>query len=534
MSCRRSWFGALVLLLALVANPGTALAQPGASVAPVYPVQAYPPAPAAQGAPGGDDSSSSLFSCCDLTPCCPACCDLIGNVPTFFSGFVARPRMACFNIPGTPGTPPVPHVLSLTALNLDQANIGPGGTPPATVSFNNNPSSFTGPGGPYNVFSASTGARIGTTSNYNMVENTELTGLVRAKFPTATFRDGLGTLGIFGAASGDVVFDYLFTTGQFIPGTPGQMICVNLPDPSGGGLVGRNNFFDNGSPIPQDRVYFTYNHIGNYTGLGNGFDINRYVVGAEKAFLNGLFSVECRLPFAGTANSDQVAGQNLSVDQVQLGNLGLAGKIALYRTASFLVSAGLGVSLPTASDSRMFLNGKPVIEIQNHAVLLQPMLGAVWAPSSSLYTQVGLQFDIDPSGNPVQVLSTTNNLYRAGVLRDQTYAFLTAAAGYWVYQSNDSWLSRVALQGELHYDSSFGSQNTVQDANVNISYLNSRVNALSITGGVVCQMGNLANLAVGLTFPIGGERLSDWNLAAQVNLRFGGVVRTDSDNWDED
>ncbi len=442
--------------------------------------------------------------------------------------------MACYNTPGTPGTPPVPHVLTLTALNLDQANSGPAGTPPATASFNNNPSPFTGPGGPYNVFSPSTGARIGTTSNYSMVENTELTGLVRAKFPTATFRDGLGTLGIFGSASGNVIFDYLYTTGQFTPGTPGQMICVNLPDPSGGGLVGRNNFFDNGSPIPQDRVYFTYNHIGNYTALGSGFDVNRYVFGAEKTFFNGLFSVECRLPFAGTANSDQVAGQSLSVDQVELGNLGLACKVVLYRNASFLVSAGLGVSLPTASDSRMFLNGKPVIDIQNRAVLLEPLAGVVWAPSSSLYTQVGVQFDLDPSGNPVQVLSTTGNLYRAGVIRDQTYAFLTAAVGYWVYESQDSWLTRVALQGELHYDSSFGSQGSVQDTNVNISYLNNHVNALYATGGVVCRLARFADLAVGLSLPIGGERLSDWNLTAQVNLRYGPAVRADVGAWEDD
>src|SRR5262249_17318931 len=216
-------------------------------------------------------------------------------------------------------------------------------------------------GGPYNISSNVTGT-VTAFPKAILDQNSELTGLIDAKFPGATFVDGTGDV-----ETADVLFNYLFTTGRIIPG---QVICVNLPNPSGGGAVGRNKFFDDGSPVPQDRVYFLYNRVDGFQGLGTGFDINRYVLGVEKTFWDGLFSVEVRVPFAGTANSDQVAGQELSVDHAEFGNLGLAFKAALYRTPHFLVSAGLGLSFPTCDDSRMLLNGQPVSNIRTEAVLL--------------------------------------------------------------------------------------------------------------------------------------------------------------------
>jgi len=317
-------------------------------------------------------------------------------------------------------------------------------------------------------------------------------------------------------------YNYLLRTGQV---TPGAGVCVDLANPSGGGLVGHNNFFDNGSPVPHDRVYFFYNHIGDFQGLGAAFDINRYVFGVEKAFCDNLFSVELRVPFAGTADSNQIAGQGLSVDHAEFGNLGLALKAAVCRTSDFLVSVGLGLSFPTADDSHMFLNGLSVIAIQNHAVLLEPLLGIAWAPCNRLYAQLGLQFELDPSGNPVRALTIDGTPYRAGTLRDQDYAFLSGALGYWVYQNSNSWLSGVALQGELHYDASFGSQHSVQDGNVMISDLSSHIDVLNGTAGVICNFGQRAGLSLGVSFPLTGERLYDWNLIAQLNYRSGGGQR---------
>jgi hypothetical protein len=513
----------LGLALGLLNQPGSAQAQQGATAAPPNPNDAAALVPGTIKPDNWSEAPSQIFAGCEQTPSCPVCCNPLYNIPAFLGDFFARGSQACFRLPPTitpPTTTVTTSTLTFTGTAGDDAfeSTNPG----APVTFfppftSNGTQGLSGPGGPYIITSNVTGT-LTVFPNVNLNENTELTGLIHAKFPGATFSNGTGTLQTDG-----VLFNYLLTMTTTTPGMviPGAVVCVNLPNPSGGGLVGRNKFFDDGSPVPQDRVYLFYNHVGGFQGLGTGFDINRYVFGVEKAFWDGLFSFEVRVPFAGTANSDQVAGQGLSVDHTEFGNLGLALKAALCRTPHFLVSAGLGLSLPTCDDSRMFLNGQPVIDIQNHAVLLQPLFGAAWAPNDRLYAQLGLQFDFDPSGNPVEVLRTTGSLYRAGVLRDQHYAFLSGAAGYWVYQNNAAWLRGVALQGELHYDSSFGPQHMVQDGNVLVADLSSQTDVLNGTAGVIANVGDRGSLGLGVSFPLTGNRVYDWNLIAQLTYRFG-------------
>jgi hypothetical protein len=519
---RKKGFGTFFLLVALglVNQPGSAQAQQGAANAPPSSNDASW-VPVALKPDNWTEAPSQIYAGCEQTPHCAVCCDPVYNIPDFLGDFFARGLQACRIIP--PVNTLTTQTLTFTGTASDTSGqipaiagrvriaiVGTFFAPFSSGGGSNN--GIGGPGGPYNISSNVTGT-FTVPTNVTLNQNTELTGLIDAKFPGAAFENGTGNLN-----TGDVLFNYLFTTGRVIPGA---VICVNLPDPSNGGAVGRNKFFDDGSPIPQDRVYFLYNHVSDFRGLGTGFDINRYVVGVEKTFLDGLISVEVRVPFAGTANSDQVTGQGLSVDNGEFGNLGLAFKAALYRTPHFLVSAGLGLSFPTCDDSRMILNGQPVIDIQNEAVLLQPLFGAAWAPNDRMYAQLGLQLDFDPSGNPVQTLTQTGAPYRAGTLRDQHYAFLSGAAGYWLYKNDASWLTGVALQGELHYDKSFGPHHVVQDGNVVVGDLNSEIDVLNGTAGVIANVGKRGSFALGASFPLTGNHVYDWNLIAQLTYRFG-------------
>jgi hypothetical protein len=436
-------------------------------------------------------------------PIAPAWCDPVSRVPNFFGSFVGRGARACRN--------------TFTSQTLTFTGGGEGVVIGNTIRigptfFGYDPPTVSGPGGPYTLTTDVTGTGANPTFVAN--ENAELTALVRGNFPGASFVNGTITFRAPGDFDFyDFLFNYLFTTGQ--------NICVNLPNPAGGGLVGRNRYFDNGSPQPRDRVYFFYNHVGNFQGLGTPFDINRYVLGIEKTFLQGDFSIEVRIPFAGTANSDQVGGQALAVDQAEFGNLGLVLKGVAYRSPTFLASVGFGVSLPTADDSRLFVANTPVVAIQNRTCLLQPMVGFIWAPGERFYSQLGLQFDFDPTGNPVQALNAAGGLSRIGTLRDQAYSFLSGAAGWWVYQNDTRALSGIALQGELHYDRSFGRVDSVQSGPVTVSDLTSRINALTASVGTIFQFGERTNLSVGVSLPLSGERLYDWNLIAQLNYQFG-------------
>jgi hypothetical protein len=241
----------------------------------------------------------------------------------------------------------------------------------------------------------------------------------------------------------------------------------------------------------------------------------------ETTCLGGFGSIEVLVPFAGTANSDQNGGQGLAVDNLEFGNVGLLLKGTLFRNANWVVTAGMGVSIPTADDSRLLFAGQPVIEIRNNAWLLQPILGAVWAPNDRFYVQAGLQFDFDPSGNPVYVREPGDEFIRGGVLTDQTYLYASTAVGYWLYQCDNGLLTGVSLQGELHYDRTLGRRDVVQTGSVLVADMNDNIDVLNATVGANFAFCDRATLALGVSFPVAGERLYDWSLMAQLNMRFG-------------
>lgn len=420
--------------------------------------------------------------------------DPVSVIPNFFGGFVARGTQACF-------TNRTSRLLNFQGSGAE----GFGG--PAHI---NAPVIVTGPGGPYTLNNDITYPNPGVGGPLG--ENGELTPLIRANFPGATFVSGNAVYN--NPSDIDFFYNYLFTSGLDV--------CVNLPNPAGGGLVGRNKYFDNGSPLPHDRVYFFYNHVGNFPGLGTPFDINRYVFGVEKTFFNGLASVEVRIPFAGTASSDQYGGQPLATNQTEFGNVGLVLKGVLFRTPNFVISTGMAVSAPTADDSRLLIGNTPVVTIQNQTWILQPLFGMAYAPNDRFYAQFGAQFDFDPQGNPVRALNGNGGLTRVGTLNDQNYVFLHSAVGYWIWQNVTGGSFRgLALQGELLYDRSIGTRDIVQTGNVTVADLGNNLDVLNATTGVIYRLSNNAVVSFGVSLPLGGTRLYDYNLIAQVNLLFG-------------
>ncbi len=467
---------------------------------------------------------SQPYACVDCQAA-PACCDPVSRVPNFLGDFVARSGGALVNQPsiisgGSNGTASTTTILAFTGRGSDVA----GGLGSNTFYA---PLVFKGPGGPYLITTNVTGTGVPPFPISSILnENAQLTAKVDANFPGATFVSGTGLL----QPPFTLMFDYLQTKAGQTPTppqiVPGLVAAVNLANPSGGGLVGRNNYFDNGSPLPNDRVFFDYNHVGAFNnGLGTQFDINRYVFGVEKTFLNGFGSVEVRVPFAGTANSDQTGGQGLALDNAEFGNVGLLLKGTLFRNANWIVSAGMGVSMPTADDSRILVGGQSVIEIRNDAWLLQPILGAAWAPNDRFYAQAGLQFDFDANGNPVYVRQPGGDLTNRGILTDQTYLYASGAVGYWLYKADSEFLSGVSLQGELHYNRTLGNQDFVQTGSVLVTDLNGNIDVLNATAGVNVVLRDQATLSLGVSFPLAGERLYDWDLMARLNFRFGPVSR---------
>ena len=110
------------------------------------------------------------------------------------------------------------------------------------------------------------------------------------------------------------------------------------------GVEGQRRFAPAARDIGDALRFFTRVPVGD-PGASAPLDINRYVFGAEKTFLDGTASVEVRVPFAGTLNSDQIGGQALDLDNAELGNVGLLFKGILLHNANWVVTAGVGLKV---------------------------------------------------------------------------------------------------------------------------------------------------------------------------------------------
>jgi hypothetical protein len=155
---------------------------------------------------------------------------------------------------------------------------------------------------------------------------------------------------------------------------------------------------ENNSAVPRDRVSFRYNYFKNaiqVRGLESSptlgapfnvagvpfqfnevqagsrdYDVHLYTVGLEKTFMDGLGSVEVRLPFARTLDSSldlisgvpivavpgivpavqPTPGQTLGQSDSEIQDMNIILKAVLAQDQRWIVSTGLGLTIPTGED----------------------------------------------------------------------------------------------------------------------------------------------------------------------------------------
>ena len=114
----------------------------------------------------------------------------------------------------------------------------------------------------------------------------------------------------------------------------------------------RFKYAENTSPFPTDRVFFNYHFFEDPMRDMSGAprDLNRFTFGVEKAFCEQLFSVEFRVPFAATLDSEQSFGDPNQM-ATEFGNISLTPKVLLCRNDRTAVATGLGIVFPTGNDS---------------------------------------------------------------------------------------------------------------------------------------------------------------------------------------
>jgi hypothetical protein len=120
---------------------------------------------------------------------------------------------------------------------------------------------------------------------------------------------------------------------------------------------------ENESPLPQDRVYLTYNL---HTDVGGYKEVHREILGLEKTFLAGDLSLGLRLPFLQTDRHD--GGEDTS----EFDDPSVIFKYVLLRNGGFTLSGGISVSIPVNAYEPVEGGG------DKHIPLLQPFVGYVW------------------------------------------------------------------------------------------------------------------------------------------------------------
>jgi hypothetical protein len=273
--------------------------------------------------------------------------------------------------------------------------------------------------------------------------------------------------------------------------------------PLGGG--GSYNVADNNSAIPLDRVYFLYNGFFNaidssVPGIGNqSTDLHMYKFGFEKTFLDGLWSVDLRMPI--TSNYD-LRTPGITTDSGTIGNLSLFLKRLMFKSDHRAIASGLGIGLPTGNDVVVtsFTNRST---IQNEAIHLMPFVALMGAmPNDRWFVQSFAQIDFAASGNGVVTPGGT-----VGVYTEQNLMHLDVGLGRWLGQPMGyRYLRGVASIFELHYTSTLQDSDRISFANAGrfqtLQVAENRTDLLNLTSGLHFQLTPAANLRVGAVAPL--------------------------------
>ena len=210
---------------------------------------------------------------------------------------------------------------------------------------------------------------------------------------------------------------------------------------------------ENDSPIPRDRVFFSYNHFQNVFQLSETpifppgptlirqQPIDRYTIGAEKTFYDGWTSVEVRMPMLGTFDTQL---QSVGMTGGNWGNLTFVLKSLLYMDNATAIGAGMSIETPTGSSTTTRI-ATTQLQFLNQSTHLSPYIGFVWSPGdprwgwgNGLFLTGFAQIDIATVGNTVNVLGPTGSPSGAplGKLTDQNLGFLDLGGGYWLFRDS--------------------------------------------------------------------------------------------------
>lgn len=349
----------------------------------------------------------------------------------------------------------------------------------------------------------------------------------------------------------------------------------------------RLNVSEANTALPVDRFYYSYRHFENSSGVrafqySESFNLDRHMLGTERTFMEGMGSVEFRLPIEYRMRSDilsLISPADGVVDiitgsddrETALGNISVITKMLMIERRAFALSAGLGVSLPTSRDVDYDIGVRDTIlfpiapgvtgetlavfenTYENRTVYLSPFLAWLYAPESRWYHQGFLQFEVaaNPSklttvgggvtdfyfnGAPIGdvVYRTPGGLPTETDVFAQTIMRANLGLGYRLTDRDEQrWISNLRGLLELHYTT------TLQDGilspiaieqigfgaffeqSASAGNANRRADHLNAAIGLSADVGPLV-VTNGVVAPIrtGNDRGFDFEYNCQVQLPY--------------
>ncbi|WP_254508390.1 hypothetical protein [Anatilimnocola floriformis] len=347
------------------------------------------------------------------------------------------------------------------------------------------------------------------------------------------------------ASAPDMFGDFFMSGGNLnfgrAQGVPGAETFGSFTVPSAGGSR-RVKIAENNKAMPSDRLIFSYSHFENalqYTetplanpaaGVTRSVPIDRYTIGIEKMFLDGLWSCEVRMPFQGQFDFQSAA---VVGDGGQVGNLAVILKRLLVEDEDFAVVVGMGIDVPTGSDFKFDDRSTTPLNptrftFHNDSLHLLPYTGFLFAGDERPYfINAFAQVDVATNGNRVEAGRVNGPSRILGTYTEQNLMFLDLGSGWWLYRDGGGTLTNLAALLEFHYTTSLQDTDAIA-ATVGgrpIDYRNNfnRFDIVNLTTGVQARLWDNTSVRVAGVFPLGSrddQRFFDSELQVQINRQF--------------
>ena len=303
---------------------------------------------------------------------------------------------------------------------------------------------------------------------------------------------------------------------------------------TGGLALRRIKLAENSSPLPMDRWIANYNLFDSVDSIG---DVTRFTFGAEKTFDDGLKSFEARISFAHTLSNNQIfrvpvngppfVTQNLDDE---FGNLVLTYKQIIRPLDDGIVTAGIGVGLPTANDQFLFNQGaaNPILlmKVHNDAVHLMPFIAFMRQPNENLMIQGFAQVDFATTRNPVLIrtFAQPGQLTNAAKIEDVPLLFLDLGLAYKWIENREGLINAVTPLLELHYSLGMRDRDQLQFPPTVPQVFNfeasGRISVLNLTAGASLQIGDSIFVRPAVSIPLsnGAGAGYDYEFGVHINI----------------